>query len=123
MRVFVTGASGYIGGSVAAALMKAGHKVAGLARSAGRGREIAALGIEPVIGSLADGAVLARAAREADAVIHAANSDDRPSIEAMLPALEGSGKLFLQTSGSSIVGDQAGGEPTDRVYEDDTPFT
>jgi len=123
LRVFLTGASGYIGGSVAAALLAAGHKVAGLARSAERGREIAALGIEPVIGSLADAAVLARAARAADAVIHAANSDDRPSVEAMLPALQGSGKLFLQTSGSSIVGDRAGGEPTDKVYEDDTPFT
>ena len=123
MRVFLTGASGYIGGSVAAALTAAGHEVAGLARSAERARQLAALGIEPVPGELGDAAVLARAAREADAVIHAASSDDRASVEAMLPALEASGKLFVQTSGSSIVGDQAGGEPGEAVYEDDTPFT
>lgn len=123
MRIFLTGASGFIGGSVAAALMAAGHEVAGLARSAERARQVEALGIEPVPGALGDAAALARAAREADAVIHAADSDDRASVEAMLPALEASGKLFLQTSGSSIVGDQAGGEPSDAIYEDDTPFT
>src|SRR5512146_1348225 len=109
MRIFLTGASGYIGGTVAAALLAAGHQVAGLARSAERARQVAALGIEPILGELGDAAALARAACEADAVIHAANSDDRPSVEAMLPALEASGKLFVQTSGSSIVGDQAGG--------------
>ena len=120
MRVFVTGGSGYIGGSVAAALRAAGHAVAGLVRSAERASQVRALGIEPILGTLDDAALLARASREADAVIHAANSDHRPSVEAMLPALAGSGKLFLQTSGSSIVGDQAAGEPSDKVYAEDT---
>jgi nucleoside-diphosphate-sugar epimerase len=123
MRIFLTGASGYIGGSVAAALLAAGHEVAGLARSAERARQVEALGIEPVLGELGNAGALAHAARAADAVIHAASSDDRGSVEAMLPALEASGKLFLQTSGSSIVADQAGGEPGDKVYQDDTPFT
>jgi nucleoside-diphosphate-sugar epimerase len=123
MKVFVTGASGYIGGSVAAALLSAGHAVAGLVRAEQRAAEIRALGMEPVLGTLDDGDVLARAARQADAVIHTADSDHRAAVEAMLPALAGSGKLFLQTSGSSIVGDEAGGRPTDKVYEDDTPFT
>lgn len=121
MRVFLTGASGYIGGSVAAALRAAGHAVAGLVRTEGRADQVRALGIEPILGTLDDAALLARAARQADAVIHAANSDHRASVEAILPALAGSGKLFLQTSGSSIVGDQAAGEPTDKVYDDDTP--
>ena len=57
MRVFVTGASGYIGGSVAAALLEAGHSVRGLVRSGERAAQVRALGIEPVLGSLADGAV------------------------------------------------------------------
>ena len=122
MKAFVTGASGYIGGSVAAALLSAGHSVTGLVRSEERAKEVRDLGIEPVVGTLSDSALLARMAREADAVINAASSDDRGAVEAMLPALAGSGKLFIHTSGSSIVGDMAAGERSDKVYEDDTPI-
>ena len=122
MKIFITGASGYIGGSVAAALVAAGHLVSGLVRSPERAAAVRALSIEPVIGTLSDAAVLAESAREADAVINAANSDDRGAVEAMLPALAGSKKLFLHTSGSSIVGDMAAGERRDAVYEDDTPI-
>jgi nucleoside-diphosphate-sugar epimerase len=122
MKVFVTGASGYIGGSVAAALLEAGHSVRGLVRSPERAAQVRALGIEPVLGSLGDAAVLAQAARQADAVINAANSDDRGAVEAMLPALSGSGKCFIHTSGSSIVGDMSAGRRGDKVYEDDTPL-
>ena len=121
MKVFVTGASGYIGGSVSAALNSAGHEVLGLVRSKQRAEQVRAHGIEPVIGTLGDADLLAKSARNADAVINAANADDRNVIEAILPALRGSGKLFVHTSGSSIVGDMAAGEPTDKVYEDDTP--
>jgi nucleoside-diphosphate-sugar epimerase len=122
MKIFMTGASGYIGGSVAAALLEAGHSVRGLVRSAERAAQVRALGIEPVLGSLGDAAVLAQAVREADAVINTANSDDRASVEAMLPALSGSGKCFIHTSGSSIVGDMSAGRRGDKVYEDDTPL-
>ena len=121
MKVFLTGASGYIGGSVAAALLSAGHDVAGLVRSTQRADQVRTQGIEPVLGTLSDADLLARMARETDAVINTADSDNREVIEAILPALFGSGKLFLHTSGSSIVGDLAAGEPTDKVYEDDTP--
>jgi nucleoside-diphosphate-sugar epimerase len=122
MKVFVTGASGYIGGSVAAALLSAGHTVRGLVRSEQRARQVRELGIEPAMGTLSDASLLAQMAREADAVINAANSDDRGAVEAMLPALAGSGKAFIHTSGSSIVGDMAAGERSDKVYEDDTPI-
>lgn len=121
MRIFLTGASGYIGGSVAAALRAAGHEVAGLVRTPARAEEVRAQGIEPVLGSLGDSALLERSAREADAVINTADADHGKSVESMIAALSGSGKLFLHTSGSSIVGDQAAGEPTDRIYHDDTP--
>lgn len=121
MKVFLTGASGYIGGSVAAALLSSGHDVAGLVRSRQRADQVRSLGIEPVLGTLSDSDLLARMARETDAVINTADSDNREVIEAIVPALSGSGKLFLHTSGSSIVGDLAAGEPADKVYEDDTP--
>lgn len=122
MKVFLTGASGYIGGSVAAALRSSGHAVLGLVRSAQKAELLRALGIEPVTGNLDDGALLERLAREADAVIHAADADHRAAVESILAALAGSGKAFIHTSGSSIVGDQAWGEPGARTYDDDTPF-
>jgi nucleoside-diphosphate-sugar epimerase len=123
MKIFLTGASGYIGGSVAAALVAAGHEVAGLVRSAPKGEQLRALGIAPVPGDLNDAALLAREARAADAVVHTADADHRASVEAMLGALAGSGKAFVHTSGSSIVGDAAWGEASDRIFADDTPFT
>jgi nucleoside-diphosphate-sugar epimerase len=121
MKIFLTGASGYIGGSVAAALRSAGHEVAGLVRSKARADQVRAQGIAPVLGTLDDSALLASSAREADAVINTADADHRKSVDSILAALKGSGKLFLHTSGSSIVGDLAGGEPTDKIYHDDTP--
>ena len=122
MRVFVTGASGYIGGSVAAALRAAGHHVVGLVRSDERAAQISERGIEPLIGTLDDPALLADAACAADAVANAADAEHRGVVQAILPALAGTGKAFLQTSGSSIVADLAAGAPTDKVYDENTPL-
>ena len=109
MKLFITGAAGYIGGSVAARLLAQGHTVRGLVRDAARAELLSARGIEPVIGSLDDAEVLAHEAREADGVINAANADHLPSLQAMIAALEGSGKPFVHTSGSSVIGDDAQG--------------
>ena len=49
MKVFITGASGYIGGSIAARLIELGHEVLGLVRTEQRARETAALGLEPIV--------------------------------------------------------------------------
>lgn len=122
MNVFVTGAAGFIGGSIATGLVKAGHHVTGLVRSAEQAAELTALGIAPVIGSLDDAAVLTEQAHKADAVINAASSDHRAAVETLLTALQGSNKPFLQTSGSSIVGDASGGKASDVIYfEDNLP--
>ncbi|PWK31840.1 NAD-dependent epimerase/dehydratase family protein [Pseudomonas sp. OV226] len=122
MNVFVTGAAGFIGGSIATGLIRAGHTVTGLVRSAEQANELSALGITPVIGTLDDNALLAEQARTADAVINAASSDHRGAVEALLNALRGSNKVFLHTSGSSIVGDASGGKSSDVIYfEDNLP--
>ena len=63
-------------------------------------------------------ALLAREAARADAVVNAADSDDRAAVEAMLDALAGSGKPFIHTSGSSVVADDARGAPSDAVFDD-----
>ena len=80
-------------------------------------------GIEPVIGDLDDADILADAARRADAVVNAASSDHRPAVDTLLGALAGSGKPFLHTSGTSVLADDARGEPSDAVYDETTPFT
>jgi len=122
MKLFITGASGYVGGSVAAALLADGHAVRGLARTDGAAAVLAARGIVPVMGTLDDADLLAAEARAADAVINAASSDHRPAIEALIAGLAGSGKPLLHTSGTSIVADRACGEPSDAVYDETTPF-
>lgn len=119
MRIFVTGASGFIGGSFAAEAVRRGHEVRGLVRSPQKARACAAFGIAPVHGDLADHDLLASEASAADAVVNAASSDDRPAVNALLKALSGSGKALLHTSGSSIVADDANGEPSDAVIDED----
>ncbi len=110
MKVFVTGATGYIGGSVAERLINSGYEVLGLVRSEEKAHILKGRGIEPVLGSLDDPEVLTRAARAADAVIHAANADHPASVLTLIAALEHTGKLLIHTSGSSIVADSADGE-------------
>jgi nucleoside-diphosphate-sugar epimerase len=120
LKIFVTGASGFIGGSIAAGLVRAGHRVRGLIRNPEHAAELERLGIEPVIGTLDDRALLVAQAQAADAVINAASSDHRAAVEALIEGLAGSGKPFLHTSGSSIVGDASGGEAgAARIYSED----
>ncbi|WP_438040991.1 NAD-dependent epimerase/dehydratase family protein [Sorangium sp. So ce128] len=122
MKIFITGANGFIGGAVASALVAAGHTVRGLVRSAAKGEAVAAHGVAPVVGSLDDAALLQEEARAADGVVNAASSDHRGAVEALIAGLEGSGKPLLHTSGSSIVADEAMGEPSERVFFEDTTF-
>ncbi|MEO5933302.1 MAG: NAD-dependent epimerase/dehydratase family protein [Duganella sp.] len=119
MKVFVTGAAGFIGGSIAAGLVEAGHEVIGLVRKPEQIAELQKIGVAGVVGSLDDRDLLITQARAADAVINAASSDNRAAVEALIDGLAGSGKVFLHTSGSSIVGDASGGLGTDRIYYED----
>ena len=122
MRVFITGANGYIGGAVASALIKAGHEVRGLVRDRAKADAVAAHGIAPVIGSLDDRDLLQAEARAAEGVVSAASSDHRGAVEALIAGLAGSGKPLVHSSGSSIVGDEAMGEPSERIFHEDTPL-
>lgn len=122
LKIFMTGASGYIGGTVAAALRQAGHALSGLARSEGAADKLRAHGIEPVRGELGSHSIVRNAARVADAVINCANAEDPFSVAAIIEGLAGSGKPFLHTSGSSVVGDKVAGKLSPKVYHEDTPF-
>jgi nucleoside-diphosphate-sugar epimerase len=111
MRVFITGASGFIGTAVVQELVGAGHEVLGLARSEPSAKAVEAAGAEVLRGSLADLVVLGRAAAAADGVIHLAfNHDfsdfaagcelDQRAIETLGAALAGSGRPLVVTSGT-----------------------
>ena len=123
MKILVTGATGYIGGSVATRLQADGHHVIGLARSDEAAASLMQRGIEPVAGNLNDYGPLQRVARSVDAVINAAQADNPYVVLAILPQLSGTGKVFIQTSGSSVVSTYDQGEYLDRVFHEDTPIT
>lgn len=123
MNIFITGATGYIGGSIANLLQQQGHAISGLVRDEAKANLLAARGIAPIIGTLDDGALLTAAAHSADAVINAASSDHRSAVESLLAGLRGSDKPFIHTSGSSIISDDARGERlSDDIFDDEHPF-
>ncbi|MFI5973234.1 SDR family oxidoreductase [Streptomyces sp. NPDC051452] len=113
MRVFVTGATGFIGSAVVPELIGAGHEVVGLARSDDGAAALRAAGAKVHRGGLDDPGDLARAADAADGVVHlafrhdftdfdAAGATDLRVVEAIGAALAGSGRPFVVTSGSAI---------------------
>jgi nucleoside-diphosphate-sugar epimerase len=116
VKIFLTGATGFLGGSLARRLVAEGHAVRGLLRGDDRAGALAALGVEPVLGTLDDGELLARESRAADAVVNAADSDHAGAVEAIVDALRGSTKPLLHTSGSSIVGDASNGHADPDVH-------
>ncbi len=123
MKIFVTGATGYIGGSVAERLIASGHHVVGLVRSAQSIPLLKDRGIESVLGNLDDPEIITKTAHEADAVIHAASADHPGSVVTLIAALERSGKTLICTTGSGIVVDSADGEYAGSVvYAEDTYF-
>lgn len=120
MRIFLTGANGYIGGAVAVALIAAGHTVRGLVRSREKADLVAAHRVVPVIGSLDDATLLQAEALAADGVINTASSDHHGAVEALISAMAGSRKPFIHSSGTSIVADLALGEPSERIFDETT---
>ena len=133
MRVFLTGATGFIGSAIVPELIKAGHQVLGLTRSDPGARSLIAEGAEVHRGSLEDPESLRSGAAQSDGVIHCAfdhsafGSDfskflevcekDRRAIEALGDALRGSDRPLVITSGTGM-GNAVPGQPATEDHFD-----
>jgi nucleoside-diphosphate-sugar epimerase len=128
VRVFITGAGGYIGGVVAEKALEAGHTVVGLTRSKEGAAKLKSKGIEPVVGDLTSLSVLAEEARRANAVIHLAfNLDfgqykqalqtDLEVIKTFTQVLAETNKILLGTSSSAVYKDTGDG-----LSDEETPL-
>ena len=125
MRIFVTGAPGFIGSALIPELMQAGHKVLGLTRSEAGAAKLRAAGAEVKFGNIEDLNSLREGAADADGVIHLAYNhddfsqfqknadDDRKAIEAMGEVLRGSDRPFVMTSGTGIAANVDGKPSTE----------
>jgi nucleoside-diphosphate-sugar epimerase len=112
MRIFVTGASGWVGSAVVPELIRAGHRVLGLARSDASATSVSDMGADVLRGDLTDTAVLRAGALDSDGVIHlafvvpsvseAATRTDATAIETFAASLAGSGKPLVVT-GATVV--------------------
>lgn len=127
MRIFITGATGWVGSAVVDDLLRHGHEVVGLARSEARAERLIAKGAQAVIGSLDDLEALTRSAKDAEAVVHLAfnhdfsrfaesAAEDRRVIETLGLALEGAAPLIV-TAGLAMVA------PGRIAVESDDPIT
>ena len=125
MRIFVTGATGWIGSAITRELIDAGHQVIGLVRSKSKGEALAAMGATPVLGSLDDIDILRNGAADADGVIHTAfgvdfsrivemSRQEQRVIEIFGEVYEGSDRPIIATSGFGLL-------PPGGMFTEDTP--
>ena len=114
MRVFLTGATGWIGSAILPELLKCGHTVLGLARSDESAAKLAGLGVDVQRGDITDLDSMVAGAKACDGVIHTAFihdwsdfmgnvAKDLAAVTAMISAIEGTGKPFVNSSGTLMV--------------------
>ena len=117
MRIFLTGATGYIGSAVMDSLLRSGHEVTALVRDPEKAEQVSGRGVHPIVGELSKPASYAAAAETADAIVHTALESskrtakvDRQAIETLLAAagrraVAGLPASLVYTSGTWVLGE------------------
>ena len=123
MRVFLTGANGWVGSAIARDLLDAGHSVVGLVRSQEKADALAATGVTPLLGSVGDLDVVRDGAGDADGVIHMAFGLDFSKIVEMAEedrrAIEAFGEVFAGSDRPIVVVSGFGMLPSGEVFKED----
>jgi nucleoside-diphosphate-sugar epimerase len=132
MRIFLTGATGFIGSQIVPLLLEAGHQVLGLTRSDSGEKQLISAGAEAHRGNLDDPKTLRSGAEKADAVIHCAFDHDftrfvencekdKRNIDAMAEVLAGSKRPLVITSGLGFGSKKPGELATEDVFNEANP--
>lgn len=125
MKVFVIGATGYVGSHVSAALSASGHEVTGLVRDAAKAMLVEKAGATPFVGSLENLGPVLEQAEAADATVFAAQlmQDEEASvIRTFLQRYRKTGKTFIMTSGTGVLGQPTLGEWSEDTFAEDDDF-
>ncbi len=126
IKLFVTGATGYIGGSVLTKILQSASKgkynTTVFTRSEASVPKFKELGVTPLMGDLDSADILRQAAGDSDAVLHLAHADHWPAARALVDGLntnDGKRRLFIHNSGAGILADEAmGNYAAEKIYND-----
>lgn len=126
IKLFITGATGYIGGSVLTKLLQPSHQgkyhITALTRSEATVPKFKELGVTPLIGDLDSAEILTKAAIDADVVLHFAHADHVPAAQALIKGLntkDGKRRIYIHTSGTSVLADRAmGAYASEKIFND-----
>lgn len=128
LKIFLTGATGYIGGTVLEKLLHSSHKgkwdITVLTRSEDTVSKFKELGVTPLLGSLDDTEILIKAASESDVVLHLAHADHLTAVKAFIEGFNKSStnekrKIYIHCSGTGMLVDDSHGEFTsEKIYND-----
>jgi nucleoside-diphosphate-sugar epimerase len=127
MKVFLTGATGYVGQAIVRSLTSTGHQIFGLVRSEAGAAKLSQQGVTPIRGDISNLDLLREQAAQADGTIHTAfqfganvAAEDRNAVTAMLEGMKNSNKPFIYTSGAWIYG-STNGQIVDETSSLDLP--
>lgn len=125
MKLLVCGATGYLGRNICRAARISGHHVLGLARSEASAQKLRDAGIEPVMGDLKDIPSILPVLDGVEGVISIAQlmlDEEYAAAQAMLQYMEGSGKVFIFTSGTGLISQKTDGNWSEDSFAEDDPF-